>query len=110
MSVEGCRWYTVIMLTCTMDVTPTQGIVGCLGSTLRKEGLRALYRGLSASLTGIVPYAGTELTIITLLNNLWEATYPESTPGPALHLATGNWGMVLYFSLTYVPGYSHWWW
>lgn len=34
------------------------GIVGCMKETISREGFRGLYRGLGASITGIIPYAG----------------------------------------------------
>ena len=35
----------------------------CLKQILRVEGPRALYRGLTPSLIGIIPYAGIDLTV-----------------------------------------------
>lgn len=43
------------------------GIVHCATSTVQREGWRALYRGLSASLMGMVPYAGVDLTVYSML-------------------------------------------
>lgn len=40
-----------------------RGMYDCLKQILAKEGGRALYRGLSPSLIGIIPYAGIDLTI-----------------------------------------------
>ena len=38
-----------------------------LQSILKHEGPRGLYRGLLASLCGIIPYSGTDLTVFSLL-------------------------------------------
>ena len=40
-----------------------KGIYNCLRQILRKEGGRALYRGLTPSLMGIIPYAGIDLAV-----------------------------------------------
>ena len=40
-----------------------KGITDCLRQILRNEGLFGLYRGLTPSLIGIIPYAGIDLTI-----------------------------------------------
>ena len=40
-----------------------QGMFNCLKQILRNEGARALYRGLTPSLVGIIPYAGIDLTV-----------------------------------------------
>ncbi len=40
-----------------------RGIYDCLKRILAVEGGRALYRGLTPSLIGIIPYAGIDLTV-----------------------------------------------
>ena len=40
-----------------------KGITDCFRQILRGEGLFGLYRGLTPSLVGIIPYAGIDLTI-----------------------------------------------
>ncbi len=40
-----------------------RGMGDCLKQILRHEGPRALYRGLTPSLVGIIPYAGIDLAV-----------------------------------------------
>ncbi|CAN0502608.1 unnamed protein product, partial [Ectocarpus sp. 8 AP-2014] len=40
-----------------------KGIGDCLTRIVRENGLRGLFRGLPASLMGIVPYSGTDLAM-----------------------------------------------
>lgn len=40
-----------------------RGMYDCLKQILRNEGGRALYRGLTPSLMGIIPYAGIDLAV-----------------------------------------------
>jgi solute carrier family 25 (mitochondrial phosphate transporter), member 23/24/25/41 len=44
-----------------------RGLSHCLTSIVRNEGPTRLYRGLVASLLGIVPYSGTDLTVFSML-------------------------------------------
>ena len=43
------------------------GIVDCFKQILRQEGPLALYRGLTPSLVGIIPYAGIDLSVYEVL-------------------------------------------
>ncbi len=40
-----------------------RGIGDCFAQIVRQEGLKGLYRGLTPSLVGIIPYAGIDLAI-----------------------------------------------
>ena len=40
-----------------------EGILHCIQLTARKEGLLALYKGLGASLTGIIPFSAVDLAL-----------------------------------------------
>ncbi|KAA0152479.1 hypothetical protein FNF31_06628 [Cafeteria roenbergensis] len=66
-----------------------KGIVDCLSTLVKQEGVRAIYRGLGASLLGIVPYSGTELMIFSLLRDAYAARFPDREPGVATLLASG---------------------
>lgn len=66
-----------------------KGIVDCLSTLVKQEGVRAIYRGLGASLLGIVPYSGTELMIFSLLRDGYAARFPDREPGVATLLASG---------------------
>ena len=39
------------------------GMYDCARQILKREGLRGLYRGLTPSLVGIIPYAGIDLAV-----------------------------------------------
>lgn len=66
-----------------------RGILDCLLKILRFEGPSCMYRGMGASLMGIVPYAGTDLTIYSLLRDAYGAKYPDEPPGAATLLGCG---------------------
>jgi Ca2+-binding EF-hand superfamily protein len=66
-----------------------RGILDCLGRLVRKEGLLSMYRGLGASLLGIVPYSGTELMTFTLLRDAYVARFPDEEPGVPTLLTCG---------------------
>lgn len=65
------------------------GIVDCLVKIGRHEGLRNMYRGMGASITGIIPYAGTDLTVYSLLRDAYATRYPDDVPGTATLLTCG---------------------
>jgi solute carrier family 25 phosphate transporter 23/24/25/41 len=66
-----------------------RGIGDCLVSLARSEGVFAVYRGLGASLLGIVPYSGTELMTFSLLRDAYAARFPDTEPGVATLLSCG---------------------
>lgn len=47
------------------------GIADCLRKISRQEGFRAIYKGWSASMMGIVPYAAIDLTILNILKETY---------------------------------------
>lgn len=53
-----------------------------LQSILKHEGPRGLYRGLLASLCGIVPYSGTDLTVYSILKVRLSGVRRRCTPAP----------------------------
>ena len=71
-----------------------QGLVDCLRKLVKAGGLRSVYTGLSASITGIIPYSGVDLTVYSLLRDVYEEHYPDKTPGVAVSLACGAWCML----------------
>jgi len=66
-----------------------KGILDCLSSVYRSEGTRALYKGLAPALTGIIPYAGVDLCVFSLLKDSYQARYPDEAPGVFSLLACG---------------------
>ncbi|GBG25586.1 Calcium-binding mitochondrial carrier protein SCaMC-1 [Hondaea fermentalgiana] len=59
-----------------------RGIFHCLNRTVRYEGVRALYRGLGASLAGVAPYAGIDLMVFMTLKESWIRAHPHEVDGP----------------------------
>jgi len=55
------------------------GIVGTTASIMRNEGIRGLYRGLGASVLGIVPYAGTDLAVYNTLREWYKPEEQDPT-------------------------------
>jgi len=58
-----------------------RGIFDCLSKIYRSEGPFALYRGLTASLAGIIPYAGVDMGIFFTLKETWLSNHPGEHPG-----------------------------
>jgi solute carrier family 25 phosphate transporter 23/24/25/41 len=44
-----------------------QGLIHCVQSIIAQEGMPKLYRGLGASMAGILPYAGVDMAVYSLL-------------------------------------------
>ncbi|GMH43093.1 hypothetical protein BSKO_11015 [Bryopsis sp. KO-2023] len=65
------------------------GITGCLRETVSREGFRALYKGLGASLAGIIPYAGVDLALYSGLKETYTNAFPDRNPGTLTLLACG---------------------
>ena len=60
----ACLLYQVLKTRLALGKTGQyRGMADCLRQILRNEGSRALYRGLTPSLVGIIPYAGIDLTV-----------------------------------------------
>lgn len=51
------------------------GILDCIKKIYKKEGFFQLYKGLGASLSGIIPYAAIDLAIYTSLRDLYIEKY-----------------------------------
>mmetsp|Transcript_4216 Transcript_4216/g.8020 ORF Transcript_4216/g.8020 Transcript_4216/m.8020 type:complete len:464 (-) Transcript_4216:165-1556(-) len=68
------------------------GISHCLNRTIRNEGFFALYRGLGASLLGVVPYCGIDLGLFMTFKEEWIRAHPDvhHGPGPLVLLAMGG--------------------
>jgi len=65
-----------------------EGLVHCLQSTVRAEGLGALYKGLGASLVGIMPFCAVDLALYNTIKS--ELRYRRrSEPGTLTMLGCG---------------------
>eukprot|EP00903_Cladosiphon_okamuranus_P014648 g13583.t1 len=59
-----------------------KGIGDCISRIVRENGVKGLFRGLPASLMGIVPYSGTDLAMFYTLKARWMAANPDAKEGP----------------------------
>ncbi|CDQ82215.1 unnamed protein product [Oncorhynchus mykiss] len=55
------------------------GIVDCAHQILRKEGVRAFYRGYVPNTLGIIPYAGIDLAVYEVCRHVWRKPDTIST-------------------------------
>ncbi|XP_032388037.1 calcium-binding mitochondrial carrier protein SCaMC-1 isoform X2 [Etheostoma spectabile] len=67
------------------------GMFDCAKKILRKEGVKAFYKGYVPNLVGIIPYAGIDLAVYETLKNLWLSYHPDSAnPGVLVLVACGT--------------------
>jgi len=59
-----------------------RGIFHCLNRTMKNEGILGLYRGLTASVAGVAPYAGVDLMVFMTLKESWIRAHPHEINGP----------------------------
>ncbi|XP_031715535.1 calcium-binding mitochondrial carrier protein SCaMC-1 [Anarrhichthys ocellatus] len=65
------------------------GMFDCAKQILRKEGLKAFYKGYVPNLLGIIPYAGIDLAVYESLKNLWLSHYAKDTANPGILVLLG---------------------
>ncbi|XP_048847690.1 calcium-binding mitochondrial carrier protein SCaMC-3b isoform X1 [Brienomyrus brachyistius] len=65
------------------------GMVDCGKQILRREGVRAFYRGYVPNTLGIIPYAGIDLAVYETLKNAWLQTYCVDTADPGVLVLLG---------------------
>ena len=66
-----------------------RGISDCLVRICRHEGPQGLFRGLTPSLMGIVPYAGVDLAMYSTMKEMWARRNPSVEPGVLTLLSCG---------------------
>ncbi|XP_042562229.1 calcium-binding mitochondrial carrier protein SCaMC-2-A [Clupea harengus] len=68
------------------------GISDCAKQILRREGMRAFYKGYVPNMLGIIPYAGIDLAVYETLKNSWLQRYSSESkhPGVLVLLACGT--------------------
>ncbi|XP_078119732.1 mitochondrial adenyl nucleotide antiporter SLC25A24-like isoform X1 [Sander vitreus] len=67
------------------------GMFDCAKKILRKEGVKAFYKGYIPNLVGIIPYAGIDLAVYETLKNTWLSYHPDSpNPGVLVLVACGT--------------------
>lgn len=54
------------------SLTHYNGIIDALTHIVKEEGPKALYKGLLASLLGMIPYSGVDLGLFSLFRDLYE--------------------------------------
>ncbi|XP_042339824.1 calcium-binding mitochondrial carrier protein SCaMC-1 [Plectropomus leopardus] len=65
------------------------GMLDCVNKILRKEGVRAFYKGYIPNLLGIIPYAGIDLAVYESLKNLWLSHYAKDSANPGVLVLLG---------------------
>jgi len=65
-----------------------KGIWSTIRMIMAREGWQGMYRGCGASISGIMPYAGTDLMVYNTLRH-WFMTLNDKEPGMSVILATG---------------------
>eukprot|EP00475_Leptophrys_vorax_P038935 TRINITY_DN6953_c0_g1_i2.p1 TRINITY_DN6953_c0_g1~~TRINITY_DN6953_c0_g1_i2.p1 ORF type:complete len:483 (-),score=99.76 TRINITY_DN6953_c0_g1_i2:294-1742(-) len=66
-----------------------RGVIDCLATTVRKEGIRGLGRGWIPSALGIIPYAAVDLGIYTTLRDRFVAQEGQGNLNPLAVLFCG---------------------
>ncbi|TKS79941.1 Calcium-binding mitochondrial carrier protein SCaMC-1 [Collichthys lucidus] len=68
------------------------GMFDCAKKILRKEGVKAFYKGYVPNLVGIIPYAGIDLAVYESLKNAWLSyhTKDSANPGVLVLVACGT--------------------
>ncbi|XP_037313903.2 mitochondrial adenyl nucleotide antiporter SLC25A24-like [Pungitius pungitius] len=65
------------------------GMFDCAKTILRKEGLKAFYKGYIPNLVGIIPYAGIDLAVYETLKNTWLSRYAKDSANPGVLVLVG---------------------
>ena len=79
------------MIRTRLGVAPVgtyKGISDCAKQVYTKEGMRAFYRGITPSMTGIIPYAGTDIATFEIVKQHMVERYDGEPPGYVL-IGTG---------------------
>uniref|UniRef100_A0A673K8K3 Calcium-binding mitochondrial carrier protein SCaMC-1-like n=1 Tax=Sinocyclocheilus rhinocerous TaxID=307959 RepID=A0A673K8K3_9TELE len=65
------------------------GMFDCAKKILKKEGLKAFYKGYVPNILGIIPYAGIDLAVYETLKNAWLSRYAKDTANPGVLVLLG---------------------
>nr|XP_020471618.1 calcium-binding mitochondrial carrier protein SCaMC-1-like [Monopterus albus] len=60
------------------------GMFHCAKMILKKEGVKAFYKGYIPNLLGIIPYAGIDLAVYESLKNTWLLYYAKDSANPGV--------------------------
>jgi solute carrier family 25 phosphate transporter 23/24/25/41 len=58
-----------------------RGILHCIATIIRVDGVSALFRGLLPSVVGVIPYAGVDFAVYSSLRDVYTQRYPDKHPG-----------------------------
>ncbi|XP_068605016.1 mitochondrial adenyl nucleotide antiporter SLC25A24-like [Brachionichthys hirsutus] len=65
------------------------GTFDCAKRILRKEGVKAFYKGYVPNLVGIIPYAGIDLAVYESLKNAWLSYHAKDSANPGVLVLVG---------------------
>ncbi|XP_078114570.1 mitochondrial adenyl nucleotide antiporter SLC25A24 [Sander vitreus] len=65
------------------------GMFDCAKKILKREGVKAFYKGYIPNLIGIIPYAGIDLAVYESLKNLWLSRYAKDSANPGVVVLLG---------------------
>ncbi|KAM6921845.1 mitochondrial adenyl nucleotide antiporter SLC25A24 isoform 2-T2 [Xenentodon cancila] len=65
------------------------GMFDCAKKILRKEGVKAFYKGYIPNILGIIPYAGIDLAVYESMKNIWLSNYAKDTANPGVLVLLG---------------------
>ncbi|XP_061740762.1 calcium-binding mitochondrial carrier protein SCaMC-3b isoform X2 [Nerophis ophidion] len=65
------------------------GVADCARRILKKEGIRAFYKGYLPNTLGIIPYAGIDLAVYETLKNAWLQRYCVDSADPGVLVLLG---------------------
>ncbi|XP_008292871.1 mitochondrial adenyl nucleotide antiporter SLC25A24 [Stegastes partitus] len=65
------------------------GMFDCAKTILKKEGVKAFYKGYIPNILGIIPYAGIDLAVYESLKNFWLSHYAKDTANPGVLVLLG---------------------
>ncbi|XP_029905680.1 calcium-binding mitochondrial carrier protein SCaMC-1 [Myripristis murdjan] len=65
------------------------GMYDCAKKILKREGVKAFYKGYIPNMLGIIPYAGIDLTVYESLKNFWLSHYAKDTANPGIFVLLG---------------------
>ncbi|XP_057713165.1 mitochondrial adenyl nucleotide antiporter SLC25A24-like isoform X1 [Corythoichthys intestinalis] len=65
------------------------GMFDCAKTILKKEGVKAFYKGYIPNLLGIIPYAGIDLAVYESLKNTWLSYHTKDSANPGVLVLLG---------------------
>ncbi|KAM9823608.1 mitochondrial adenyl nucleotide antiporter SLC25A24-like [Neosynchiropus ocellatus] len=65
------------------------GMADCAKKILKKEGVKAFYKGYVPNILGIIPYAGIDLAVYESLKNVWLSRYAKDSANPGILVLLG---------------------